>query len=237
MYAGFPLPNEVAGEAGAGLGRGVDICVDVPFEPSAAQRALIADLVTGVNVTDGVEAKYSRRADRLLNYAARRTPVAQVNGNAPGVTYLPPVVNNLVEEPDDAFDFADQAIDRFLANGFGAQVRAGDILGDPIFRDLAASIELPEQVMIVIQDPQQMLSGFRSMTAASTCGTLGLDSTIRGRFPVIDEGCTRISNLPGDQMLKGLGTSMSTLQNRVNLIFTGDQMRTFICNALPLANC
>lgn len=235
MAPGIMLPNEVAGEAGAGLGRGVDICVDVPFEPNDAQKALIADLVTGVNASDGIQAKYSRRADRLLNYAARRTPVAQVNNGTPGaIAAQPPVSRNSAEEADDAFDLADQAVERFLANGFAAQLSAGDALSDPIFRDLAASVELPDQIAAVIQDPQQMLSGFRSMTPANTCTTLGFGAQVRGRFPAIDDGCDVIAGLPSDQMLKGLGTRMTTLQNRVNLIYTGAQTRDFICDNVTL---
>jgi hypothetical protein len=229
----FILPSEMAGQAGAGLGRGVDLCVDVPLEPNDEQRALLADLVTGVNTDTGIQAKYRRRANRLLNYAADRTPVAQANLNAPGATSTTTVRS--AEESDDAFDIADEAVERFLANRFQPQTRATDLMADPIFRDLAASVDLPEQVASIINDPQQVFQGLRSMTSATACSTLGIDANVRARFAPIDGLCNQIASLPPDDMLKNLGSRLTTLQNAVNAIYTGSELRNFICSNVTLS--
>ena len=231
----FVFPTEIAGQAGGGLGRGVDICVDVPIVPDDGQKALLADLVTGVNIESGIQAKYRRRANRLLNFAALRTPVAQPNLNAPGANTGPAVAGRSAEDADDAFDVADDAVERFMANAFQPQVRATDIMADPIFRDLAASVDLPEQVAMIIADPQQILGGLQSVTAANACSALGVDASLRSRFPDLNAICTRIAGLPSDGMLKTVGSNVSSIQNRVNDMYTATGLRNFVCNNVTLA--
>jgi hypothetical protein len=228
----FPggLPSEVAGQAAAGLGRAVDLCLDLPFQPDEAQRAMLADLVRGVNIENGLQAKYTRRANRLLSYAAARIP-GDLNPSAAGRS---------AEQADDSFDVADDAMDRFLADGLQPRTLAADMMSDPIFRDLAASVDLPGPVAAVIDDPQQMLSTLRAVTPATACNSFGLDPTARARFGAINNLCNGIEALPADAMLKQIGSRLTTMQNAVDAIYTGSELRNFICNNVTLSflsNC
>lgn len=208
-----PLPTSVGGAASTHLGRGLEICVDVPIEPDADQLALVQALVRGVNVEHGASenAKYRRRADRLLNYAARRTPIAEANALANVQSKSGFVRAHAMEQADNAIDVADAAIERFLAGEFQPQSRAGGILADPIFADLAASMDLPRQVADVIGNPQQVLGGLQNVSAASACASLGIDDTTRGNFPHLATFCNSLAQLPADQTLKNVGQNVSTV--------------------------
>jgi len=231
----FILPSEMGGEASASLGKGLDICVDVPIVPTAEQKTQIEDLVRGVNVASGIQAKYQRRANRLLNYAARRTPVATANLAAAGALKGSVAFSRAPEEADDAFDIADEAVERFLANGFQPQARAADIMADPIFADLATSLDLPEQLTSIIQDPQQIFAGIQQVTPSTACATLGIDASLRSQHPQLNNICNRIANLPSDQAVQNVAGTVSAVRNRVNSIWTASQLRSFICDNVTLA--
>lgn len=231
----FVLPSTMGGEASASLGKGLDICVDVPIAPTQEQKTQIADLVRGVNVGSGIQAKYQRRANRLLNYAARRTPIATANFSAAGSLKSTATFSRAPEEADDAFDIADEAAEQFLANGFQPQARAADIMADPIFAQLATSLDLPAQLTSIIQDPQQIFAGIQQVTTADTCTTLGIDASLRSQHPQLNAVCGRIENLPADQTVQNVAGTVAAVRNRVNAMWTASQLRTFVCSNVTLA--
>jgi hypothetical protein len=216
----IPLPTSVGGEAATHLGRGLEICAEVPIEPDDDQLALIKDLVRGVNVQHGagLQAKYRRRADRLLNYAARRTPIAVTNALANVQSKSGHVRAYAMEESDNAFDVAEEAVERFLEGGFQQQLRAGGILADPIFTDLASSLDLPQQVTSMISNPQQVLGRLQNFSTANACANLGVDEAIRAGFPNLASFCNMLAQLPADQNLKNVSQNVSTVLGVVTTV-------------------
>lgn len=228
-----PLPTSVGGAASTHLGRGLEICVEVPIEPDADQLVLIQDLVRGVNVQHGGpgNAKYRRRADRLLNYAARRTPIAEANAFANAQSKSGFVRAHAMEEADDAFDVAEEAIERFLAGEFQPQTRAGGILGDPIFASLAASMDLPQQVTAIISNPQQVLGRLQAVSAGNACANLGIDDVVRANFPNLATFCNTLAQLPADNALKNVGQNVGAVLGVVNGIrATVTTLQNQVCN-------
>lgn len=74
------------------------------------------DLVRGVNVEEGT---YAGRTGRVLNFAARRTPIA----NADSARDL--FDNILFESAEDSFDRAETAVERLIAGNFSPTSLSG----------------------------------------------------------------------------------------------------------------
>ncbi|HJR71121.1 MAG TPA: hypothetical protein VKA43_13850 [Gammaproteobacteria bacterium] len=231
----IPLPTEFAGGGSTEIGQGLEICVDVPLEPTGSQRQLIGDLIRGVNIETGIQAKYHRRTNRLLNYAARRTPIAEAQINIPGALKIQASIAQSQEDSDDAFDIADEAVEQFMSNGFQPQARAIDVLNDPIFTSLAASLDLPASLADTIRDPQHVLDALQSVTPASACVRVGLDNTVRSRFPGVDGLCDRIEALPDDVQVRAMAERVTTTTSRVLNMFTTSGLRDFMCGNIALA--
>lgn len=223
-------PSEIAAGASTGLGRGLSICVDVPLEPTPEQVSMIRDLVLGVNEQDGT---YSRRTNRLLNYAARRTPVAvatpfpnQLNqvGGMSAMAMAP-------EDDDKAFDVVDDAIERFVSGQFNRPQNAVSLFQDPVFTDLASALELPSQIREGIADPARVFDVLRPINASNitaTCDTMGFDAGLRARFPNLDTQCLRLAQLPNYAAHKAITT-------RLGSMYTASGLRNFICSNVTLA--
>lgn len=227
-----PLPTGAGGEVATHLGKGLQICAEVPIEPSAEQLVLIGDLVRGVNVPDGLQAKYRRRADRLLNYAARRTPIATTNTLVRGSSKLDAYAM-AVEETDNAFDVADDAIERLLEGGLQPQARFGSVLSDPIFTDLAASLDLPAQLTTLISNPQQLLGRLQNLDGANACTSMGIDQTMRSTYPQLNNLCNSLAQLPADQLMKNMTENFSAVQSTVTTIRNSvNSLRNSVCGIL-----
>lgn len=231
-----PLPTSLSGSGSASLGRNLNLCVSVPIKPTAAQVAQIQDLVRGVNESDG---KYARRANRLLNYAARRTPVAVASKSAPGAlkpVYAATATATTSPESDDAFDVADNAMEEFMNNGFQPPTQAAGILGDPIFQDLASSLDLPVQLRDEIANPQQVFDAIRKVTISDVCSTYRVDAVLRSGHPEMDKLCSQIEGLPSNYTdVTWLGRRLSTVYGRVTHMYTAAQTKNFICDNVSLA--
>ena len=144
-----PYPNEVSASGSISLGRGLEICVDIPITAlEADQVAQIHDLVRGVNEGQGT---YSRRTGRLLNFAARRTPVAVANVAASNVQG-----KLAAEDSDDAFDIADAAIEKLIAGDFQPVGSGSFLFADPVFQDLVSALDVPKPAADTIFDPERM---------------------------------------------------------------------------------
>ena len=116
--ANIPIPNEFSAAGAMSLGRGLNICVGIPITAiDATQVAQIHDLVRGVNESGG---KYNRRTGRVLNYAARRTPIATASLAASDRFAKP-----YFEDADDSFDIADAAIESLIDGGHDVVLRPG----------------------------------------------------------------------------------------------------------------
>lgn len=232
------FPTKLSGAGSATIGRNINICVSIPMAPTASQESQLKDLVKGVNVQSGSQAKYMRRADRVLNYAARRTPIATTNKASFGAfkpIFAATATATTSPGSDDAFDVADNAVAEFMADGFQPSNRAGGVLADPIFQDLAQSLDLPQQLKNVIADPQQVFDYLKQVTKANACATYGIDATLRSRHPSVNDLCNRIEQqLPGDAEVRAVAPRVYATAVRVNSMLTGAGLRNFICNNVSL---
>ena len=232
------IPTQASGADSATIGRNINICASVPMVPTASQESQLKDLVKGVNVQSGAQAKYMRRMDRVLNYAARRTPIATANKASFGAfkpIFAATATATTSPESDDAFDVADNAVAEFMADGFQPSNRAGGVLADPIFQDLAQSLDLPQQLKNVIADPQQVFDYLKQVTTTNACATYGIDATLRSRHPSANDLCNRIEQqLPGDAEVRAVASRVYGTAVRVNSMLTGAGLRNFICNNVSL---
>lgn len=230
-----PFPTEVAAGGSMSLGRGLEICVDVPIVAlDAAQVAQIHDLVRGVNEGQGT---YSRRTGRLLNYAARRTPIAvasAVSGKAsPGISG-----KIAYEDADDAFDIADAAIERLLGGDFQPIANGSVMFSDPIFQDLSSSLELPSPVADTILDPERVFEALkiiRQSEMSTVCNTMGISASSVARSPALSNQCARFGVYPAAQLQWDAAGLVQQARDRVNQMYTASGIRSFMCSNIALA--
>jgi hypothetical protein len=226
-----PYPNEVAASGSMSLGRGLEICVDIPIvELEPDQIAQIHDLVRGVNEGQGT---YSRRTGRLLNYAARRTPIAvvskaSVSANSKVAT----------EDADNAFDVADAAIEKLLAGDFQPISSGSQMFSDPVFQDLVSALELPTPVVDTIFDPERTFDALkiiRQSEMADVCNTMGISATSVARSPALANQCARFGIYPNIQAQWDAAGFVRQARDRVNQMYTASGIRSFMCGNIALA--
>jgi hypothetical protein len=227
----IPFPNEVSAAGSMSLGRGMEICVDIPIAAlEADQVAQIHDLVRGVNEGQG---RYSRRTGRLLNYAARRTPIA--------VATKPSISANgkiAVEDADDAFDIADAAMDRLMNGEFQPLESGSMFFADPVFQDLASTLEIPTPVADTIFDPERTFDALTTIgqsNIANACNTMGISATSRARSPALANQCARFGLYPNVTTQWQVAEWVEQARNRVNLMYTASSLRAFMCSNIALA--
>jgi hypothetical protein len=229
----IPYPSQVAASGSISLGRGLEICVDIPIgviglEPD--QVAQIHDLVRGVNEGQGT---YSRRTGRLLNYAARRTPVAVANKARDSVSAKP-----ATEDADDAFDIADAAIDKLIEGDFQPVAHGPQMFTDPVFMDLISALDVPTPAMETILDPERL---FESMTVigqsniADACTSMGISQAARDRSPALANQCARFGIYPNINNALNSLDFIADVRGRVNSMYTASGLRSFMCSNIALA--
>lgn len=224
----IPLPTEASIGGAAGIGRGLDICIDVPLEAADADASRLADLVKGMNAPPRVfdRTKFQRRLLRAIRFAERRTP--------------PPASTMTVAADFDGneFDRLDNAVERFMAGEFGAGINEPfDILKGPIVTDLRSSLDIPAPIENFLADPYEIfgqLPRFSDVAEdpAVVCGRLGLDGPIISqRFPNIAANCERLSNLPS---FDRTSTAFETV-HRINDLITNlpDEIIIGVSDILP----
>lgn len=226
-----PLPNEVSAGGAMSLGRGLNICVGIPFEAlDAGQVAQIHDLVRGVNENQG---KYYRRTGRVINYAARRTPIAQANIAASDNFSKP-----YFEDADDSFDIADAAIESLINGDFQAGGNGPLLFSDPIFTDLAASLDLPLPAIDTINDPERIFGALQTIgqsNIATTCDVMGITAGSRARSPALANQCDRFGLYPNINNSLNAMDFIADVRSRVNLMYTASGLRSFMCDNIALA--
>ena len=223
--AAIPLPNEIHAGGEVSLGRGLSICVDVPISTlDPDQVAQIHDLVRGVN--DG--GKYLRRAGRVLNYAAVRTPVASPSfAGGSAYDYSKP----LFEDTDDSFDIADAAIDRLIDGEFLQPQNGLLLFQDPIFQDLIMSLDVPVPAIDTINDPDRILGIFNTIgqnNIAITCQTMGITAESRARFPALANQCDRFAIYPDISRALNSANTLVNVQNSLS------SLRSWMCENISL---
>ena len=227
----IPLPNEVTAGGAVSLGRGLNICVGIPFTAlDAGQVAQIHDLVRGVNQTEG---KYYRRTGRVINYAARRTPVAQASLRANDYNAKPYFIDD-----DDSFDIADAAIESLIDGDFQVAGSGPLLFSAPVFRDLAASLDLPVPTIDPIHDPErifEILQTIGQSNIAATCDVMGITSGSRVRSPALDNQCARFGLYPNINNSLNALDFVAEVRGRVNSMYTASGLRSFMCDNIALA--
>lgn len=184
----IPIPTELALGGSASLGKGFDICVQVPLTAATADASILESIVKGMN-PPSADTKYQKRLHRVLNYANLRVPNPLATKSA--------VASLGVDDLD--LDRADDAMDRFMNGEFEANDGPVGILKDPIVADLRDSLELPAPVQLVLQDPEAlfgMLPDVDFTKPGQMCGSLGLSGPIASRAPVIGKVCSQLAGLP-----------------------------------------
>lgn len=227
----LPYPNEVSAAGSMSLGRGLEICVDIPISAlEPGQITQIHDLVRGVNEGQGT---YSRRTGRLLNYAARRTPVAVASKASANVSS-----KIEIEDADDAFDIADAAIERLLAGDFQAISSGPQMFSDPIFQDLIGALELPTPVADTISDPERIFDALkiiRQSEMTNVCNTMGMSASSVARSPALSNQCARFGIYPNIQAQWDAAEFVRQARDRVNAMYTASGIRSFMCGNIALA--
>ena len=229
--ASVPIPNEFAAAGAMSLGRGMSICVGIPMTAlDAVQVAQVHDLVRGVNEEQG---RYYRRTGRVLNYAARRTPIAEAN-----LAVKENVAKPYVEDADDAFDIADAAMESLIDGDFQTAGQGALLFSDPVFHDLIASLDVPLPLVDTINDPERVFEMFNTIgqsNIAATCDVMGITAGSRARSPALANQCARFGLYPNvDNSLNALDF-ISEVRGRVNSMYTASGIRDFMCSNIALA--
>lgn len=229
--ANIPIPNELAASGSMSLGRGLSLCVGIPITTlDAVQVAQIHDLVRGVNENGG---KYARRTGRVLNYAARRTPVAVASLGTSDRSAKP-----YFEDEDDSFDIADAAIERMIDGDFQVGGNGARLFSDPVFQDLIASLDVPLPAVDTIVDPERIfgiLNTIGQSNIASTCDVMGISSDSRARFPALANQCARFGIYPNINNSLNAFDFVTQVRSRVNSMYTASGLRNFMCSNIALA--
>ena len=230
------VPSGYSAGGSFGIGRGMDTCVDVPIELSPTQ---VDQLVATINAANEDGAKYERRLGRVLDFAETRTISSlPIKPQSVGYQKFQPRWNE-----DDAFDIADAAVDRFLSGSFAEKPNrefGSSVFGDQIFLDLATSLDLPQHILNLIEDPLHPMHGIRPMSnLGSVCSDGGITADVRSRFDGIDNLCATMEGLPSFVSIKN---AFNRIPNLPTAAQVQARVRTVVCNnvvlsSFGLANC
>jgi hypothetical protein len=181
------LPNSVGIDAGGSLGRGMDICVEIPIVLTREDTLRLEHLAIDMNTPSVLATtKFQRRAGRILNYAEIRAA------------------------PNQILDRADTAITNLLDNGWESPLDGDN--GFSVFRDskvteLLAVMELPKGVPSILSAPEQIFDTLPDVSQIDqlTCSDFGATGSVRASRPRLDKLCTRLETLPSfDKVKDGL---------------------------------
>jgi hypothetical protein len=206
----IPLPTELSVGGSASHGRNFDICVQVPMRVPGGVDNMLEYIVKGINPPDGVpDTKYQRRMVRLLQYAQLRVPPP------PSAATTKSAVANA---DDNDFDILDDAMERFSAGQFQRPDGPLGVLKDPIIQDLRSTLEVPEPVQLVLDDPDvlfESLPAFSTANPGQLCSTLGLSGSIANRSPAVAGLCGLLGGVPTFEVAS---TAFSTVHDIHSLL-------------------
>jgi hypothetical protein len=246
--AGF-LPTEAKVGIAGNLGRGMDICVDVPVMLTPEDQARLTQIESDINVKTGngffAQGKFQRRAGRIINYAAVRVPGNQRTALLQRKMQLTGQFE-MAQSDDEAeseFDRADDAAEGLLDSGLSAGSKGFSLFGDGKIRELLATMDLPVGVSNVLNEPEQILDQLPDLKGGKgpvSCDELGISADIRARRPRVDALCNRLTDLPdfdrttsavdaANDLFEGLQDWMEPLFNNVS--DNRDTRKANFCNS------
>lgn len=245
----FPLPTQTSLGLNAGLGRMVDICVDLPIElEDPNDIALLAALADDINARArdrdaSTTGKFQRRAGRLLNYAKRRVPGIQSS-----VTFNPLIaaaaVGDSDSSPEDEFDRLDEAMENLMSNGLASVGEGLGAFRDPNVVALRSSFDgLPRDVAAVFEDPEMIFDAFDNLQASFnnlTCDKFGVTDSLRLDKPGLDRLCNRLEGLPDFDVVQSIlsGEQLDAIKDLLqpllenNVQETAEQTKARICGSV-----
>ncbi|MDH5514869.1 MAG: hypothetical protein OEY45_06885 [Gammaproteobacteria bacterium] len=197
----IPLPTEAKIGVKGGIGRVMDICIDVPITLSPEDETRLTEIAKDINAKTGnsfiEKGKFQRRAGRILNYAAVRVP-----GNQRTLMMAAdPISANLTDaDAEIEFDRADNAVANIMDNGLGTVTEGLDVFNDTDIRELLATLEVPVGVKNFMEGPEiHLFDGLPDLSGGVRnllCNELGVTARMRENRPRLDSLCNRLENLP-----------------------------------------
>ena len=228
-----PVPTEAGIGFAGGIGRGLDICIELPLELSPEDQKLLEEVARDINEPPdggvGQKGKFQRRARRILNYAALR-----VQGGAA------------------LFDRADAAADKLLDNGLFHLPSTGKELSEglDVFQkeenivELLATLDIPVEVRNFMANPEQVFDGLPNLADGVdangdvangvdlTCADLGISSNLRARNANLNSLCLQLEGPPSFEVVK---TGLESLSQFVTMEDLSDFATTSQLSALRTA--
>lgn len=202
FLGGFiPLPTEAAVSGSAGLGRGLDICFEVPIQPSATDIADVDNIVRGIN--SQTSDKFRNRLSRIIAFADRRAPNVTTSTGA-----FTRFDTSDPEGDEYEFERLDDAMERFMAGQFQLPTDGPlGILKDPIIQDLRVSLGVPAPLQQLLDDPDAILGRLPGpIDVANACQSFGISGPLRSRFAGLASHCDRFDRL------SSLGDTIATYE-------------------------
>jgi hypothetical protein len=241
-----PLPTEASLAFGAGLGRGFDICVELPVAMLQDDEDLLEALVRDINVRDATgqveRGKFQRRGSRLLNYTKRRVPGVQTRSIV-NSSYEVVALNNGFAA-DDEFDRLDEAMESLMTNGLTAEGNGLGVFRDPGVVALSTSFDqLPKDLGSIIRDPEQIFDGMENFSSNLNdldCELFGVTTQLRAEKPGLDRLCSRLEELPdfetvqqilSGEFVDGIVGALDPLLANISAPTSPEDAKTVFCSS------
>jgi hypothetical protein len=212
-----PLPTETMIGIKGGLGRGQDICIEIPVQLTDDDQMRLEQLARDINTDTGNDdpGKYQRRAGRILNYAAVRVPGVQQSLETRRSGIAAP---NAAGDIEGDFDRADSAVESLLDGGFGEATEGMDVFRDQNIKELLATLELPVEVNRYMDDPEQILDALPDVGNGDGklhCNDVGISAGMRTRHARLDGLCGRLEDLPDYESVKNASERIAELPDEI----------------------
>jgi hypothetical protein len=195
------------------------------------------------------KSKFQRRLGRLANYAIFRVPgtnrfeLAHTGAAESGLAQI------MDDDGESEFDVIEDAMERILSGDWQVPADGGPlaVLKSPAVDEIRTVLEVPEPVQAIIDDPDQILGavfalGSGSLLAAAqpgsaialapgaACDAFGLNTTLRNRFPAVDQFCGLFGQLPSFQKTIGVFGVIDTIKLVVDGLPTLAEIKQASCD-------
>jgi len=178
------LPNTVSVGAAGDIGRGIDVCVDIPIQLGREDTATLARLSRDMNTPrlSFDRSKFQRRAQRVVSFADRRIP-NELSG----------------DDVEIEFDRTDVSATALMDEGWEApDVASG---GFRAFKDnnvveLLETLDMPTTARTLLSDPEEIMGALPDSIADLDCEFFGADQMLRAERPRLDQLCNELESLP-----------------------------------------
>jgi hypothetical protein len=219
----FVLPSDAHIGFTGGLGRGTDICVDIPITLSPDDQTRLDQIALDINQPQSDlfdKSKFQRRASRAINYAAVRVPGNQRTFAQQREMQLTGRLTTAQsdEEAESEFDRADASADSLLDGGFEPMQEGLDVFRDGRITELLSAMEVPVGVRDFMIDPERMfdaLPDLRGGDGPIFCNDIGLSGAMRQRNARLDGFCSRLEDLPTFDRVRNASDTIAELSDEV----------------------